>query len=171
MKPVPKPVKQPKKKKRKKGRSERSKLTTYIDQYDSDFCLMINNYECIMCGGHANQTHHYFLKSSHGNVRFNRDNHCAVDFACHRRRIHDACEVEELRDKLIAKIGLGSFDELKSLAYLVADFSEKDLMDMLQKKKVEMAILAEIYPERVSLMSDAGRKRLEAAKNYKQSLG
>jgi hypothetical protein len=162
---VPKPVKLKKEKKRHiKRQSGRGRIQSDIDSYDSDICLLSNDYVCIMCGGTADQTHHFFPKGSHGNVRFNPLNHCPMDFGCHRRRIHDAGEVEELRDKLIAKIGISNFESLKQEAYRVVPLSVPQLREELLLKQQMIAYLGDLYSERIGQMSNAAYARYIKAK-------
>lgn len=161
---IPKPEKKKRKKKKSiKKTTSRQRLIDSIDRIDSDMCLLESNFTCLMCGGTADQTHHFFPKGSHGNVRFSSLNHCAMCFACHRRRVHDAGEVEEIRDKLIEKIGQDAFDELKNFAYMVSDFSIPFLEELLIQKQKTLITIASIYPERKRLMSNLAIKRLRAA--------
>ena len=163
---VPKPVKKQKPKgKRKSKKSDRTLLIEKIDEYDSDIALIRSNFTCMLCGKRADQNHHFFPKGSHGNVRFNPDNHCPLDFACHRRRVHDAGEVEELRDKLVKSIGEERFLALKELAYKTADYTMPILRDILQKKKTQLVVLCNKHPEYMWGMSKAAMGRLKTARN------
>lgn len=171
---VPKPAKAPKvkkpkvkKPKAKKPRSEknnRALVIKKIDEYDSDICLISSNFTCLLCGKRADQNHHFFPKGSHGNVRFNPDNHCPLDYACHHKRIHQAGEVEELRDKLIQKIGEERFNILKDQAYERGEFSMPILRDLLLMKRRILVELCGMHPESLWGMSNAAMKRLETAR-------
>lgn len=166
LRPVPKPVKKIKKKKVRKGKTSRAKLVEEIDHLDSDYCLIVNDFTCMLCGKTANQTHHFFHKGSHGNVRFDRRNHCPVCFACHRRRIHDAGETEELRDKIIEKIGISEFDKLKTEAYKVSNYTEPILRDILSLKRHNIVFVAVRFGQRVQFLSTAAAERLGKARKF-----
>ena len=167
IRPVPKPVKKLKKKKKtRKVKTSRAKLVEEIDHLDSDYCLIVNDFTCMLCGKTANQTHHFFHKGSHGNVRFDRRNHCPVCLPCHRRRIHDAGETEELRDKIIEKIGISEFDKLKTEAYKISDYSESTLRDILSLKMHDLVFISVKYHQRTNFLSDTALKRLEKARKF-----
>lgn len=164
MRPVPKPVKQPKKKRKPvKSSKKRGRIIKEIDSIDSDICLLKSKMKCLLCGKRANQTHHFFPKASHGNVRFTELNHCPMCFTCHKYRVHMAGEVEELRDKLIKKIGEESFELLKREAYIVSDYSEKDLKDILLLKQHYYIAVVD-GNKSVHRLSAAAKKRLEKIK-------
>ncbi len=162
---IPKPEK--KKKKRKKAVKKvtsRQRLIKSIDSLCSDICLLESDFTCLMCGKPASQTHHFFPKGSHGNVRFDMRNHCALDYGCHIMRVHSAGEVEELRDKLIAKIGKEEFDEMKTEAYKVGDFSEVDLRNIYSEKCKYLVEMVEMSQDMIGRMSDAMYERYVKAK-------
>jgi len=164
MRPVPKPVKQSKTKKTRIGSTDRKKIVDKIDRYDSDIGLILGNFTCMMCGKTATAIHHFFPKGSHGNVRFNKDNHCPICYGCHMFRIGMAGEFEEIRDKLIERIGINKFEQLKRDAYRVADYSIKDLKEILLQKQLFIARLAETDLPAFQRLSDAGQRRLRSAK-------
>jgi hypothetical protein len=159
----------PKPRKKVKKKTDRRRLVDSIDQYDSDYCLVSNNFACILCGGLANSCHHYFHKANHGNVRFNRSNHCPACFGCHIIKIHTAGESEELRDKVIEKIGWDAFEALKAKAYLPSEDSIPDLRDLLEVKKYDIVDLCDKFPERIAMMSNAALGRLELARRFVES--
>jgi hypothetical protein len=163
LKPVPKPVKQPKKKKAKKKKSPETLLIGKIDDIDSMICLIEAGYVCMKCGGQASMNHHFFHKSSHGAVRFDKRNHCPVCFGCHQYRIHAAGETEEIRDKIIAKIGQDQFDDLKFSAFnRLAERSMPYLrLELAAKKKDLLIAVSNADINLMEIMSAAARKRFE----------
>ena len=161
---VPKPVKKEKKVKRKSKKTPERKLIEEIDALDSMICLIINDFKCILCGGNANQIHHFFHKSNHGAVRFEPDNHTPVDFGCHNFVIHVKGDTEQLRDNIIADIGLFRFEELKKKSRELADRSIHYLQEELLKKQERLLEIVKIFPERVGKLSEAARKRLDKIK-------
>jgi hypothetical protein len=162
---TPKPVKEEKAEKKRRGKSPHTKIVNEIDHIDSDIALIKSEFKCLMCGGRASQNHHFFPKGSHGNVRFDPRNHCPLDFACHRRKVHDAGEVEEMRDRLIAKIGQEEFDDLKRLAYVRADFCDRALKaELFYKEKILIAAFDEARQDVKEMLSDAAFARLKKAR-------
>jgi len=158
---LPKPVKGEKKKKAKPKKSPERKLIETIDDIDSIICLIVNDFKCILCGGTANQTHHYFHKASHGAVRFDPDNHCPMDFGCHNFIVHTKGDTEDLRDNLIKRISQPVFDNLKARSKQRADRSISYLKEELDTKLARLDIVVRRYPERLVMLSDAAKKRLD----------
>jgi hypothetical protein len=162
---VPKPVKEVKKRKKSKKTPE-SKLIDEIDDIDSDICLIEAGFVCMKCWGRATMNHHFFHKSSHGAVRFDKRNHCPVCFGCHQYRIHGAGETEEIRDAIIYKIGQDEFDDLKKIAWQeYADRSMPFLRSLLRWKKQQLLIVVDrTDPDTLCMMTGAAKKRLEKAR-------
>lgn len=164
---IPKPVKTGKAKKRKKpGKTPEAKIIEEIDNLDSSICLLEAGFGCMKCGGIASMTHHFFHKKSHGSVRFDKRNHCPVCFGCHQFRIHGAGETEEIRDRMIFKIGQTQFDLLKTKAFQeLADRSMPFLREELLRKKKLLLIAENNADVNVPfMMSEAAKKRLEKVK-------
>ena len=167
IRPQPKPVKEKKAKKKRKPKTPERKLIEAIDALDSDICLIINNFRCILCGGKAGFNHHYFHKQNHGNVRFDPDNHCPVCFGCHNFEIHSKGNVEDLRDILIQRISQFGFDDLKERSNFIADRSISYLKAELARKQVRIIEVVLEHPNRLNMLSDAGKKRY--LKSFNQS--
>jgi hypothetical protein len=166
IRPVLKPVKKEKtKKKGRIGKTDRGKLLEKIDHYESDIALLCSDFKCMMCGKTASQNHHFFSKKSHGNVRSHPDNHCTLCYACHMLRVHGAGETEELRDRLIARLGAANFELLKVSAYITVDVSLEELKDRLYIKQCILVSTADLYPRRARKLTNAGKERLRIAKN------
>ena len=140
------------------------KLIDEIDHLDSDIALIKAGFTCMMCGKVANQIHHYFPKGGHGNVRFDPDNHCPICFGCHHIRIGKAGEAEEIRDRLINKIGEENFNALKARAHIRAERKEYYLRRMLKYKQFVLVRVAEECSGVVKCMTGAAEKRLAKAK-------
>jgi len=153
----PKPVKQKKSKKVTTG-----KLHAEIDRIESDYALIEADFVCMLCGGVANQIHHFFTKSTHGNVRHDRHNHCPLCFGCHSFKITKRADTEPLRDLLIAKLGAEEFGRLKVSSKLVAEFGRCFLQDLLAQRKAELLLLAGDNPERIERITNAGKQRLQS---------
>lgn len=167
MKPQPKPVKEIKVKKRKKSKkTPEAKIIEEIDSIDSMICLLEAGFVCMKCGKVASINHHFFHKQSHGAVRFDKRNHCPVCFGCHQYRIHGAGETEEIRDRMIFKIGQTQFDLLKTKAFQeLADRSMPYLRaELLRKKKLLLMAENNADMNVPYMMSEAAKKRLEKVK-------
>jgi len=171
--PVPKPIKAEKKKPTKKKKTPEAKIIEEIDLIDSDICLITNGFVCILCGGKASFTHHFFHKKSHGVLRFEPDNHCPVCYSCHRYQIHSKGDTEQLRDNLIRRIGREGFDRLKELDKDLANRSIVYLRSELFYKQGVLVKVAEVASEDVlCMMTGAAQKRLgKAIKDYDQQRG
>jgi hypothetical protein len=157
---IPKPVKEKKKRKVPKPKTQERKLIEEIDLLDSDICLIVNGFKCILCNGRAGFTHHYFHKKTHGSVRFEPDNHCPVCFGCHNFTIHTKGDIETLRDILIMRISQFGFDSLKEKSNYLADRSVGYLKSELVRKQARMIEVAGEYSDSLCMQSTAAAKRL-----------
>ena len=83
-----------------------------------------------------------------------------MDFACHRRKIHDAGDTEPLRDKIIGEIGQERFDQLKKKGRFLAERSAPYLRSVLQIKQKRLLTVTDMWPDRVVGLSKTGLKRL-----------
>ncbi len=117
----------------------RGTLVKKLDKVCSELTKLNWGGKCAMCGNAGTQTHHFFTKGAHGSIRWELDNLCLLDFACHIRRVHQAGETEELRDKLIERIGQKRFDELKKQAYAVRKFGISELQTLLESLELELS--------------------------------
>lgn len=161
---IPKPIKEKKQRKKPKAKSPVRRLIEEIDSINSINCLLQAELKCILCGGEANQVHHYYHKSSHGNVRFNPDNHCPICYACHIFKVHSRGEVEELRDNLLKKIGLERFELLKVLSNGIGDRNERHLREILLINEEELMSVVEKYSHVLGSLSEAQLKKIEKIK-------
>jgi len=116
------------------GKANKKRLTAELDALCSQICRDRWGHRCAICGGPANQVHHFWGKRSCGVLRFELDNLLAVCFACHIRKIHQQGLTEPARDALIQKIGLERFEELKARVHDV----QKITMGCLEETKARL---------------------------------
>jgi 5-methylcytosine-specific restriction endonuclease McrA len=90
---------------------------------------------CFMCGGIATQVHHYWTKKAHGKVRFDERNLLPMCWNCHINKVHRSLEIEDLRRKLIKKIGQKGFDDLYRLAHEPYKWTADELTGMIEHLK------------------------------------
>jgi 5-methylcytosine-specific restriction endonuclease McrA len=88
---------------------------------------------CVLCGNPANHAHHFFPKGSHGSVRWEPDNLVMLCYGCHIGKIHRGGDTEELRDRLIKRIGTKAFEDLKWKAHVPIRQDRIYLEDLLKE--------------------------------------
>ena len=163
----PKPVKEKKerKKPKPKPKTDIRKVIIQIDSIDSDICLLTNNFVCMLCGGVASQTHHFFHKNNYGVLRFEPNNHCPLCYSCHIRKIHSAGDTEPLREKIIDRIRKEAFDDMRERGRGLAERSMPYLRACLSVKQSHLLQTVERASDStLSMMSAAAKKRLKQVK-------
>lgn len=78
-----------------------------------------DGHKCVLCGSvKTPQAHHwYFTKAQGNNTRWEVDNGVCLCYACHMFKIHqgNAFYIEQLKEKMVLKIGQDRIDALVSL--------------------------------------------------------
>jgi len=98
---------------KRKPKDTRRSVEKALDKLWSQIVLKSWGYKCAMCGGLANQPHHYFHKAQGLRARWTVENGVALCFPCHIRKVHQKGDVEPCRDAIIQKIGEVKFNSLK----------------------------------------------------------
>ena len=141
--------KQERLKERKEARkpTSRSKLNPtndkkkLIGELDTLWRKIINikwGHRCAVCRGAGTQAHHFFGKKACPSVRWNTDNGVLLCFYDHIGKVHQQGLVEPVRDKLVEKLGVTDFEDLKFEAFRVHKFTTEELYALKQELTDEL---------------------------------